>query len=151
MPSLTSGPLLETSLVHVVATCSLAPYQLIAFWLEVHVADRTLAFDWLPLSVLFLLIDVVIWYRWGCIEDLLQLGDKEGSLVLEIVWCLEDRSQGLHLVLAFVALPTVWTGACRNFVDCDAVDVPCAADNVNVFGRAVVSAGARAANDNHPV
>lgn len=43
--------------------------------------------------------------------------------------------EGVDFVLAFVAFAGVWAVAGRDMRDCDGVDVPCTADDGDVFGR----------------
>jgi hypothetical protein len=133
--SLTSNPLLEASLVHIVATSSLTPDKVILLLIEIHVTDRALTIDRLALSVVIGCLRAVGGYGRGSLENFLKFGREQTKLVDKVFGCFENGVKGIHLVLAFMAFLRVGAGAGGLFGDGDGVDVARAAHDVDVFGR----------------
>jgi len=86
-------PLIKARLVQIVATSSLAPYDLFAFAVEVAAADRAVAFYWLAAAVFVATVDSLDWQWSGIVEDLVQLGGEKSKLVSQVLRGFEHLDQ----------------------------------------------------------
>ena len=141
------GPLIETPLVHIVATRSTTPHDLLSVF-ELHAADRTIVFDWLAITIRLSNVFFCHLARqcWGVGEDFYELSGEEGILLLQAIWCFEDIVQNIERVLAellsvLASEDADWTGAARNVRDGDGVDVASGSCNLDCFARTVVVVG----------